>query len=150
MINLAYISSVDQLHVALLYVSVHCSCGTYVRKGRSTLSRTPTRCWLWHSMTPAIRSCPAALTMTSRYAEHEHPDTNKWKWMKPVLENHFNIHSYIFTIADICIFVDVFYSNTCLGNVQICTFSKYLYGHTRAVWWFLHWYYSVLSNYRVI
>lgn len=43
------------------------SCGTFVRKGQSTLSRTPIRSWPSLLMTPATRSCLEASTMTSRY-----------------------------------------------------------------------------------
>ena len=52
--------------VALMF----CGCdsyGTYAKRGRSTPSRTPTRCWRSPSTTPAIRSCLEASTTTSRY-----------------------------------------------------------------------------------
>ena len=84
--NLRYFSSfVGLLLFMLTFIFSLCVChcasyGTFVRRGRSTPSRTPTRSWPWHSMTPVTRSCLEASTTTSRYwqGSSTHRKTSKW------------------------------------------------------------------------
>lgn len=76
--------------VWLIYCSlslrVNDSCGTFVRKVQSTLSRTLTKCWLSRSMTPVTRSCLEELTMTSRYLLQDCMETemSKFLWVKMI------------------------------------------------------------------